>query len=215
MARIDAPLLDHLHITLFHQSIFHTPQLTQFISRTSKFKTHDTAHLIFSDVFASVTAFDERLCFKIICSQSDRLLPSLTQICSSVFPRAVHLAVEHLFILENPIAQPPLPWQDGVENSQWLDLFHPFTAVKHLYMSSEFMPRIVPFLQDLVEERVAEVLPALQNIFLEETLLFGPVHEAIGQFIGARQLAGHPVAISRWERKQFDIWGSSICQRGT
>ena len=215
MARIDAPLLDNLDITLFHQLIFHAPQLTQLISRIPKFKAHVTAHLILSNVDASVTAFDERLRFEIICSQSDRRLPSLTQICSSVFPRAVILAVEHLFILECEFARSPLHWQDDVENNQWLELFQPFTAVKHLYISSEFTPRIVLFLQDLVEERVAEVLPALQNVFLEETLLSGPVQEAIGQFIGARQLAGHPVAISRWERKRVDIWGSSTRQRGT
>ena len=203
MARIDAPLLDDLHIILFHQSIFHTPQLTQFIARTPKFNTHDTVHLIISNVFASVTAFDKRLRFSIICGQSDQRLPSMTQICSSVLPRAVILAVERLFILQCPGARPPMPWRDSVENSQWLEIIRPFTAVKRLYISSEFTARIVPFLQGLVEERVARVLPALQNFFLEETILSGPVQEAFGQFIGARQLAGHPVAIFHWERNRF------------
>ena len=94
-----------------------------------------------------------------------------------------------------------LHWQDDIENSQWLELLHPFTAVKDLYISQEFTPRIAPALQELVGERVTEVLPALQTLFLEEPLPSGPVQETIGQFVAARQLAGHPIAVSRWERK--------------
>jgi hypothetical protein len=183
------------------------------ISRTPKFKTHDAAHLFLSDEFVLVTAFDERLRLEISCCQSDRRLSSLAHVFSSFFPRAVIAAVEHLFILRawDVFTEMPLPWQHHNENSQWLELFHPFTAVKHLYISSEATPHIAPALQELVEERVAEVLPALQSIFLEETLLSGPIQEAIGQFISARQLAGNPVAISRWERKRVDMWGSSTC----
>jgi hypothetical protein len=55
MARIDAPLLSHLHITLFHQLIFDTPQLTQFIRRTPKLTTHDEARMAFSDRDFSIT----------------------------------------------------------------------------------------------------------------------------------------------------------------
>ena len=141
IARIHAPLLDNLQITLFHQLLFHTPQLTQFIGRTPKFKTHDTAHLIFSGVYASVKVFDERLRLKISCNKPDRRLPSLMQICSVFFPRAVISAVKHLFILEDLFAPPPLSWKNDIESSQWLELFHPFTAVKHLFISSEFTDR--------------------------------------------------------------------------
>jgi hypothetical protein len=31
-----------------------------------------------------------------------------------------------------------LHWQDDIESSQWLELLHPFTAVKDLYISREF-----------------------------------------------------------------------------
>ena len=52
MARIDAPLLANLSITFFHQLIFNTPHLTQFISRTPKFKAHDEARVVFSRLWA-------------------------------------------------------------------------------------------------------------------------------------------------------------------
>jgi hypothetical protein len=47
VARIDAPLLDNLYILFFHQLIFDTPQLAQFVSRTPNFKAHDGACVVF------------------------------------------------------------------------------------------------------------------------------------------------------------------------
>ena len=41
VARIDVPLLNNLLIIFFHQLIFDTPQLNQFISRTPKFNAHN------------------------------------------------------------------------------------------------------------------------------------------------------------------------------
>ena len=76
--------------------------------------------------------------------------------------------------------------------------------MKDLYIPSEFTPRIAPALQELVEEGVTGVLPALHTLFLEEMPLSGPFQEAIGQFVSARQLAGHPITVSRWERA--DDW---------
>jgi hypothetical protein len=66
---------------------------------------------------------------------------------------------------------------------QWLELFHPFSAVKSLHLAKGLVTSIAPVLQVLVGERVTEVLPALQNIFLQELELSGPVQEAIQQFI--------------------------------
>ena len=74
--------------------------------------------------------------------------------------------------------------------------------MKDFYLYSEFTPRIAPTLQELVGERVTDVLPALKNLFLEEPLPSGPVQERIGQFVAARQLAGHPIAVSRWEAEK-------------
>ena len=54
VVRIDAPLLDSLVITFFHQLIFDTPQLTQFICRAPKLKTQDEAGMTFSNSVARV-----------------------------------------------------------------------------------------------------------------------------------------------------------------
>jgi hypothetical protein len=162
VARIDAPLLDYLDITFFHQLIFETPQLTQFFSRTPKLQTHDKAQVFFADWGVSVTlpqTSDGRLNLGVSCRQSDWQLSSLAQLCSSSFPQALIPGVEHLYILEDRF--PRLRWQDDIESSQWLELLRPFITVKSLYLSREFMLRIAPTLQELVRERMTEVLPAL------------------------------------------------------
>jgi hypothetical protein len=211
VARIDAPRLNDLTITFFHQLIFDSPQLTQFIScttRTPIFEAHDEAHVEFSDYDVVVTlpqAFDGalELELRISCRQSDWQLSSAIQVCGTSFPQAFIPTVERLYV-ESAISR-QLHWQDDIENSQWLEFFHPFTAVKELYISLEFMPDIVRTLKELVGARVTEVLPTLETVFLEEPLPFGPVQEAIEQFVAARQLAGLSLAISRWEREE-DEW---------
>jgi hypothetical protein len=200
VARIDAPLLKKLEMTFFHQLIFDIPQLIQFIGRTSQFKTvtYHNLRVLFSGGIVSVTlprGFVGELEYHILCSRSDWLLSSMAQLCSSFFPQALSPALEHLYILEDGFSD----WQDDIESSQWLEVLHPFTAVKDFYISSRLISRIAPALQELVGERVTEVLPALQTLFLEEPLPSGPVQESIGQFAAARQLVGHPIVISRWD----------------
>jgi hypothetical protein len=202
VAQIDAPLLDKLAIIFLPQPIFDTPELNQFICSTPKFKTHDEAHVAFSYRDISVTlpqTFGGELELGVACDMPAWDLSSLAQVCRSSLPRAFIPAVERLHILDN------IMWGRAdvdVENSQWLDFFHPFTAVKELYVSLIFETHVALALQELVEvgERVTEVLPALQTLFLDKTLISGPVQESIQQFVAARNLAGYPIAVSRWER---------------
>ncbi len=202
VARIDTPLIDCLHITFFHQLIFDTPQLTQFISRTPNLETQGEARVIFSGDKVEVTLppiFPTGLKLEISCKQSDWQLSSLAQIYSPALP-LIH-TTEHLYIHITNYLPPPPHWQDDIEDGQWLEVLHPITSVKNLYLSWELTPSIAPALQELVGERVLEVLPALQSLFLEELHPSGPVHEAIGKFVAARQLAGHPIIVSNWDRE--------------
>ena len=99
--------------------------------------------------------------------------------------------VEHLYICDwRP------RWQDDIENSQWLEVLHPFATVKNLYISREFTAQIVSVLKVLVGETVTEVLPALRTLCLEEP---SPSKASIEQFIAARQLASRPIVVSYWD----------------
>ena len=204
LAGIDAPLLKEFWITFFHQLIFDTSRPTQLIYRTPQFKTPNIARVNFSDSHFIITteAFGVMLDVEISCSRPDWQLSSLAQVCSSSFLRDLIPVVEVLYIGDMESPQHWEPWVDDVESGQWLEVLHPFITVKCLYISLEFVPEIMPALRELTGERVTEVLPALQTLFLEDPDTSGPVQEAIGQFVAARQLAGHPIAISEWERER-------------
>jgi hypothetical protein len=199
VAQINTPLLDKLAITFFQRLTFrNNPQVTQFISRTPKFKAHNKAQVHFYDreVWATLSqASDGELKLGMSCSPSDQRLSSLAQLCSSSFPQAHFSAVEHLYIDGFQRL-----WRNDIDKSQWLGFLHPFIAVKCLYISQGFVTRVAPALQDLVGERETEVLPVLQTLFLEETPPQIPVQEFVGRFVAARQQTGHPIAVSRWER---------------
>jgi hypothetical protein len=96
---------------------------------------------------------------------------------------------------------------DAIENALWLRVLLPFTVVKNLFLSEEFAPGIAAALQKLDGGRITEVLPSLQNIFVEglrvETL--GLFQKKIGQFVAARQLSGHPIAISKYSRSMTKL----------
>jgi hypothetical protein len=193
VTRVDAPLLDSLDIRFFHQLIFDSPQLAQFVARTPNIQPHVEARIDFFDDCVEVTSsrtFPRKFVLGIKCRQSDWQLSSLVQICGSSFPEAFISTVDHLYISGwSP------RWQDDIEDSQWPEVLHPFTAVKHLYLSRKFVSRIAPALQELA----GEVLPSLQNLFLEESYPSGPVEGAIGKFVAARQLASHPIVVSPWD----------------
>ena len=194
VAWIDAPLLNFFEIKFFHHLIFDTPQLAQFLARTPNTQPPVEARIVFSDYDVVVTS-PRDFSLGISCRQSDWQLSSLTRVCNSSFPKAFIPTVEHLYIYENKSSRPC--WQDDIEDSQWLEALHPFTAVKYLYLSQEIVSHIAPALQELA----GEVLSSLQNIFLEDLHPSGgPVQGAIGKFVVARQLA-----VSYWDREQ-DGW---------
>jgi hypothetical protein len=206
LARIDTPRLNELDITFFNQIIFNPPQLFQFISRTPTLRALPMGHIAFkSDAifvgFPSQTSDYYVLSVTIPCAASEWQLTSLEQVCTSSLPSASTL--EDLYILKAPNHR--LCSQDDVEITLWLDLLRPFIAVKNLYLSVEFVPRIAPALQELVGGRTTEVLPTLGNIFLEVSWFssLGPlrVHKGIEKFVAARQLTNRPVTVSRWDRR--------------
>jgi hypothetical protein len=202
VACVDAPHLNYLFITFFYDIEFDTPELVHFIGRTPTFKAPDKARLVFLDSAVRVefplqpSGYGE-LNVGISCKELDRQLSSLAEVCSLLFPPLS--TSKHLYIYER---QPSLPdSQDDSENTEWLDILRPFVAVKNLYVSEQFAPRIALVLQRLVGGGMTEVLPKLQNIFLEELRPSGPVHEGIGQFVDARQLSGHTITVFHWERE--------------
>ena len=210
LARIDAPRLNGLGITFSTQSIPDTPQLFQFISRTPTLRAPKKGHIAFSFgtivvKFPSLTSDLGVLSVKIpIMTTSEWRLSRLEQVCTSSLPPVSTL--EDLYILENPYTRRCR--LGNVENMLWLRLLHPFAAVRNLYLCKKFVPRIAPALGELVGARTTEVLPTLENLFLEGLQPSGPSHVYIEKFAAARRLTGHPVAVSCWDKDSE--WKSQV-----
>jgi hypothetical protein len=209
MARIDTPLLDNLSI-LFSFSWFDrvivldTPHLLRFIGRIPKLQALIEAYLGFesldvndSKIWIIFLDSNRRYVFLEIVCAPERQIPCLAEFCRMpAFP--LH-SLEYLCIAEGQI--PQQHERNHTENTRWLELLRPFGAVRCLYLTKEFALHIAHALQELVGERVMEVLPTLENVFIDEFGPSGPVHEIIKGFAAARQLAGHPIIISHWEHR--------------
>jgi hypothetical protein len=201
VARIDTPRLYQLSATFFNDLDFDTPELILFVSRSSTFKAPKEAHVFFGSRAALVKLQPQASnveYFEVIisCREPGWQLSSLTQICATSLP--LLSTTENLFIYEPVDSQ--LDWKDGIENIEWLELLLPFTAVKNLYLSKQFAPRIAPALQEITGGGTTDVLSTLQNLHLEGFQPSESVQEGIERFISARQLTNHPVAISVSDR---------------
>jgi hypothetical protein len=193
---IEVPLLSYLRMAFYRQDTFDTPQLSQFISCSPNFKAQNKAHLVISSWKNSVTfpqTFDGALRLRILYGQSAMFSSLARAFRSSFFPQAFIPAVEHLYIYGD------LEREEDIDNSRWLELLRPFAAVKGLHMTRRFAPRFVPALQELAGERLTDVLPALQTIFLEEPLPSGPILDDTGR------LAGYALSVSRWAIEEYEF----------
>jgi hypothetical protein len=193
---IDAPRLNSFLITFIDRTDLrvNTPRLAQFITCTPKLRALDEAHVQFEDEIASIgyrtsESGSDNLLIDIWCLDPDWLLSCIEQVCTSLHPCPT---VEDLYIEH----QSEIVWDEAIGSTLWLEFFVPFTAVKNLYICKVFAPGIADALQELVEGRITEVLPSLENIFVEE---LGPGFlQDIGQFVAARQLSGHTIVVSAW-----------------
>jgi hypothetical protein len=171
---IDAPQLNFLHITSFNEIDFDNPRLAQFINCTPTLRALDEAHVQFNDRAASVklryrtsksTSSSYNLEIAIPCRGPDWQLSSVAQVCNSSLPPLS--MVEGLYI-EHKYWR--LDWKNDAIKSTLrlrLEVLLPFTVVKNLYLSNAFAPDIAAALQELIGARITEVLPSLQNIFVE------------------------------------------------
>ena len=198
MACFDTPRLNDMDVTFFNDIIFDTLQLVQFINHTPTSGVLEKAHIVFRvnrtiARFSSHTPGHGRFQAEILCRGMDWQASFLKQLCTSRL-RPLSMS-QDLYIYE---VEALADWKDSIENRLWLELLHPFTAVKNLYLSKELARLIGPALQELVEDRMTVVLPALRNIFLGGLETSGHVLEGIGKFVAGRQSTSYPLAISPW-----------------
>jgi hypothetical protein len=213
----ETPLLDRLNIEFFDQPTFHTPRLSrlgQFISRAPKFQvlTEASVAIIGPSFYVTVPPPPQAgpepqaigspvITLRILVEQRDWQPSTLTRLCIESLP--LFHTVEHFCMVFSPRSR-------NIKNTEWLELLHPFAAVKNLYLAKSFAPHIIPALDEseLFEERASKVLPALKNIFLVDFSLPKPILQAIAQFTYARRRSGNHIDVSYWKG------GGSLCDSG-
>ncbi|KAH9974391.1 hypothetical protein BGW80DRAFT_1251610 [Lactifluus volemus] len=196
LARINAPLLHTSCIALFNQPVFGTQQLTQFIGHAPMFMSYNEAEIDFmsdavSIICSSIEQYSGYLKLDIPSNEGDLQVPSMTQICSRF--SFLMSRIERLYIQ----ARHRLPFRVEMDDTHWLELFRPFTAVQALYLPLQVWTLIM---HRLSEESVTDALPALVDLYLEGYQAPGSELPDIEPFITARQHSGHPVVVRCWDR---------------
>jgi len=209
VARIDAPSLESMAITLFYQEVVEASELAKFVCRADKLSLLDRAEVTLGADCISVTLSQELLIGRVdpktlllnpaYLESSDWRLSYLAPLCASLLPTLFPFECLHIRVTPHYSWH----WQDVVDgpDPQSLNLLHLFNTVtvKDLRLCKSVALPVARALRGLPAERVTEVLPALENVFISEPEPFGPVKEAISEFADARQLSGHPVSIYNWE----------------
>ncbi|KAI9455515.1 hypothetical protein F5148DRAFT_1288216 [Russula earlei] len=186
LAQIEAPPSQHTR-----RDVLHGPSLCPPTTPPA-----DQSHKIVRDMRQSNCAhfqwWNPNFNFQKNRSDSGGLVAN--QVCGSSFPLLSTLI--QFDILDNASQS---HWKDDMPTTPWLGLLAPFTSVNDLRLSDPAARHIYRVLEELVEERVTEFLPALRNIFVRNLWPSESVPKYIEGFVAARRLSGHPVAVHLWE----------------
>jgi hypothetical protein len=181
VAQIDAPQLGRLQIEYRgSRKDFQIPQLCKFIDRSEKLKISQIRRAIlqlFHDGI-SLRLFHRGQSSFDISIHGDTMGQVVSQI-SATLSNVDALCIDHDY--ENV-------WRVG-HGIRWLEIFCPFTAVKGLIVDDFLSSHISFALEMVTEERVAEVLPALELLCLKGDSV------SLEAFLAARQNLGRPVTV--------------------
>lgn len=199
ITKISLPLLANLDVTFFSRHLVDSPPLCEFVDRIETLDMHDRADISFHKDFVNITfSRQEEL--------ADRRTIKLGILCRNLYLQLLGLmrlprlsspslpTLEHLYI-HGHSSFPSDGQQFSTEGIRWLELLHPFTSVKKLYLSEKPASRVARALQDISGENVSEVLPALRSIFFPDHEPSGAVLEAIGKFVATLRLSGRSVSV--------------------
>ena len=206
LAQITTPRLDNLRIEYYADDI-KASQLSQFINHTENLKL--SWFKIVKVMFYPLATFVQLDCLP-ECHQAwlildfldvewlDEQVPYVTNVLGQLvatFSNVDHLSShgDHVDSIE-------------MESTDWLPFFHLFQAVKVVHLSGGVAAYIVSALEEATDKMAAEVLPALDLIWLDEEgnqesdRPVGPIE----RFLSLRQLSGRPVTVMDMEDEFFE-----------
>ncbi|KAI9452118.1 hypothetical protein BJY52DRAFT_1190522 [Lactarius psammicola] len=194
VAQIDTPRLDYFRISYFNQLDFQVPRLSKFICRTQNLYLAQFQHARIdfgvSNVYVSLYCEREELLeshfsLQISCRGLDWQVSHVAEILSQ--SAAILSNVGDLSIDARDLPSGEKDYMDGTE---WLDLFRPFVAVDTLHVSGKLAGHVAHGLEGVTEEMVAEILPALRSLCLEEEPL-----TSVERFVEVRRFSCRPITV--------------------
>jgi hypothetical protein len=203
VARIDTPAIRTVDTSFFNQLDFDIPHFLQFISRTQTPGSFGQAKLCFEGRRIRILVGNRRnppgrkkwrvaLSIAILCHALDWQVACLAQICGKISPFLSN--VESLLITTHHFDNVVFSdWKDYVDNPQWLEIFHAFSALQHMRIPPRLGGIIASALQELTGESVMDALPMLHDLYLPSSS--ASTLQAIQSFISSRQRSNHPVTV--------------------
>ena len=178
------------------------------MKRTPTFRAPVKASLQYHDhhVYIALSSWKSghgNILVEILLNEPYRV-PSMAQICNSSLPP--------LSTVENPYVKchcPKLFVMFDIESTDWLELLCLFTGVKNLHLSEKCARFIICALEEVVKDRMTEILPALQEMFVERSIA-GHNWMKMEQFLAAWELSGNPVVVSPTGKYKGDWWELSV-----
>ncbi|KAI0302760.1 hypothetical protein BC826DRAFT_966031 [Russula brevipes] len=193
LARIDTPVLNRLSTLFLSNLAFGVPHLKQFIGRAKGLKPYKVAQVAFKTRWIQLSLTEPLpLSLEMTCNEIDLKVHAMSLVCSQLSPFLS--LVEHLDLTADYWPSKPQE-EDDIVPSRFLELFQSFTSVQSLYVSEGLIPFITLALQQLIGERVPEVLPNLRDLFMGGSEKPRAVQEAMQPFLTARRLSGQPVVV--------------------
>jgi hypothetical protein len=194
VARIDAPRLGDIDITLFFQPTMDASQLGRFIERIemqvmlSQAEVQTSAHAISISFTNSSTS--ARLRLQISCKQLDWQLSCMAQVCDQFSPFLFR--VEKLRINSTQSSS----GQDDEGGEQWLDLVCSFNGTRDIWVADNLRTDILRTL-GRADGGHTIVLPSLGQLHVENLMAMNePSWDALLIFINSRSLSGRPVQVN-------------------
>ena len=211
LALINTPLVDTITIKYLVGDIQFL-QLSQFIGRTKNLKVaqfrrayvkfcHDQVNVELElGLPQGEPQSDVNLRLSLLGPRLNIQVPYVVDVLGKVV--ALFSNVGHLFTHASC-----LKWRDmaDLDSIEWLAFLRLFPAVETLRLSGDMASYIVSALEDIPEEMLTEVMPALHLLWLDEEYR-REEDEPVGsikQFLTLRQLSGRPVAVVNTE-DEFD-----------
>ena len=209
VARIEAPRLRDIEITLFSQPTMDALQLSQFIQRTeihasptgSRADVEISAHAIsisftkglFSNFLPELLSQNlfPRLRLQISCKQLDWQLSCMTQICDQISPFLFHVGDLRINTAQLPDEQV------DVDSEQWVDLLRSFKlgAGERFWVDGKLTADILCALGPANEGNTAMFL-SLRHVHVQMPIAMdGPSWNSVQSFITSRSITGRPVQV--------------------